>query len=168
MSVTWLKIKPRDTARFQGGQPWAKSQFRTDDPDGLWPRGSSAPPGGGNHQASREQRKEGGRGQLIGRWMICLLGHLGKKDIFQCFVILIDLGPCCQKVVQIPKFWRLHSFRPSQVKIFRKWLEKNRKEIKAEQYRSIVKQTMLLAAAQMEARRCFLIWGLALPKPGNE
>lgn len=37
-----------------------------------------------------------------------------------------------------------------EVKIFRKWLEKNRKEIKAEQYRSIVKQTMLLAAAQME------------------
>ena len=39
------------------------------------------------------------------------------------------------------------------MKIFRKWLEKNRKEIKAEQYRSIVKQTMLLAAAQMEAAR---------------
>ena len=47
----------------------------------------------------------------------------------------------------------LHSFQPSEVKIFRKWLEKNRKEIKAEQYRSIVKQTMLLAAAQMEAAR---------------
>lgn len=37
-----------------------------------------------------------------------------------------------------------------EVKIFRKWLEKNRKEIKADQYRSLVKQTMLLAAAQME------------------
>jgi len=38
-----------------------------------------------------------------------------------------------------------------QVKIGKKWLQ-NRKDIKAEQYRSIVKQTMLLAAARMEAR----------------
>ena len=38
-----------------------------------------------------------------------------------------------------------------EVKIFKQWL-KNRKDIKADQYRSIVKQTMLLAAARMEAR----------------
>jgi len=36
-----------------------------------------------------------------------------------------------------------------EVKIGKKWLQ-NRKDIKADQYRSIVKQTMLLAAARME------------------
>ena len=43
-----------------------------------------------------------------------------------------------------------------QVKIFKQWLStKNRKEIKAEQYRSVVKQSMLLAAAKMEAFSVF-------------
>eukprot|EP00438_Fugacium_kawagutii_P012601 Skav205498 [mRNA] locus=scaffold231:32115:35056:- [translate_table: standard] len=42
------------------------------------------------------------------------------------------------------------SSEKKEVKIFKQWLTKNRKEIKAEQYRSIVKQTMLLAAAKME------------------
>lgn len=62
------------------------------------------------------------------------------ESLFQCLLILLDLSGFI-------------FFEPSEVKIFRKWLEKNRKEIKAEQYRSIVKQTMLLAAAQMEAAR---------------
>jgi len=56
----WLKIKQRETARFQGWHRWAKSQLTNDDPDGLWPRGSTAPPGGGNHQAGSNEKKEAG------------------------------------------------------------------------------------------------------------
>lgn len=47
--------------------------------------------------------------------------------------------------------WGFPPLQYRQVKIGKKWLQ-NRKDIKAEQYRSIVKQTMLLAAARMEAR----------------